>query len=248
MGLFGNKRSLAFLIMYNTSVLRGDDFQVIDILLDLHAVKDPEILDVTHNLGVMWKKCKYHPRWRMDISEKSAHDIRADFLALPFTAESFDVIVFDPPHLSSHMDSKNSSGIWRDRYGLKKGQEWLDHDSIGGVFSPFLEQAKRVLKPEGIILAKIADTVHNHRYQWQQVEFIVAAMKSGMTPCDQMIKERTGGSMISSKWKTPKHLRKNHCYWIVVRKGGCECRSEKATERKPAHDDFEKQDKKLILF
>jgi hypothetical protein len=38
------------------------------------------------------------------------------------------------------------------------------------------------------VLAKIADLVHNHRYQWQQVDFINAVREVGMTPCDMMIK------------------------------------------------------------
>lgn len=233
---------------YSTSVLRGEDYQAMDILLDLHASCSPYILDVTHNLGVMWKKCKYSPDVRFDISESAKHDVRGSFLSLPFSGESFDVIVFDPPHLSAHMDSKNSSGIWKERYGLRKGQEWLEHDSIGAVFAPFLTEAKRVLKQEGIVLAKIADTVHNHRYQWQQVEFIVAATQVGLTPCDQMIKERTGGSMISSKWKNPKHLRKNHCYWIVLRKGGCECRqSSRKTDENSESCDLQPQ-KVSLLF
>ena len=87
--------------------------------------------------------------------------------------------------------------------------------TLKGRFSKF---EGTVLKIGGIVLAKIADIVHNHHYQWQQVDFINAVREVGMTPCDMMIKcDPCAGSLQSSKWNNVKHLRKAHCYWIVVR-------------------------------
>jgi SAM-dependent methyltransferase len=202
-----------------TSVFRGRDNEVIPKLLEVHCeVDDPLILDVTYNKGSMWKELNYRVL-RMDIDPQFRLHFVGDFRYLPFKENSFDVLVFDPPHLPTNAASKNSSKMWERRYGItsKEGMG-RDGDHVGEMFEPFLEQAKRVLKPGGLILAKLADLVHNHKYQWQHVMFINAVQSVGMTACDLMIKsDPAAGNLKSSKWNNVKHFRKNHCYWIVVR-------------------------------
>jgi SAM-dependent methyltransferase len=165
----------------------------------------------------MWKGTQFSPT-KMDIDPQFNLDVVANFYDMPFSDKSFDVIVFDPPHLPVASASENSSGIWRDTYGLTNSGAGREGDNISGMFLGFAKEAKRVLKPGGIVLAKIADLVHNHRYQWQQVDFVNAIRQVEMTPCDMMIKcDPCAGNLKSSKWKNVKHLRKSHCYWIVVR-------------------------------
>jgi hypothetical protein len=202
----------------NETVLHGKDNEALDILLALHAVADPVILDCTYNKGKMWQGTSYRPL-RMDINPAFGLDVCADFAAMPFADASFDVIVFDPPHLPTHAASPGSSRMWEKRYGITGQDKRRDADHVCGLFNPFLVEAKRVLRsPEGVILAKIADLVHNHRQQWQQVDFINAVREVGMTPCDMLIKcDPLAGNLKSSKWENVMHLRKAHCYWIVVR-------------------------------
>jgi len=195
------------------SVLAGNDSQALDILLRLHAPPSPTILDCTWGRGVMWRKITLQPHIKTDRQILDGVNCVADFRALPFQKDSVDVIVFDPPHLPADADSPRSSKILSGPYGTGP-----PGDNVSRLFDPFLQEAKRVLQPEGIILAKIADLVHNHRYQWQHVSFIEAARRSGMTPCDCLIKVNSpSGNLISGKWRTQYHLRKAHCYWIVVR-------------------------------
>jgi hypothetical protein len=151
----------------------------------------------------------------------------ADFTAIPFADGSYDIIVFDPPHLPTNAASENSSKIWEKSYGITSDGEGREGDNVSGMFIPFLKEAKRVLNKNGIVLAKIADIVHNHRYQWQHVDFVNATLEVGMTPCDLLIKcDPSAGNLQSSKWNNVKHLRKNHCYWIVVRNSS-RCESSK---------------------
>jgi hypothetical protein len=151
----------------------------------------------------------------MDITH-GAGMVTGDFTAMPFAANSFHVVVFDPPHLPTAAASENSSLIWEKRYGITSEGAGREGDNICGMFRPFLREAHRVLVNGGIVLAKLADIVHNHRYQWQMVDFVVAARELGLTPCDLMIKTRKTG-LVSSKWKRVKHLRRRHSYWVVVR-------------------------------
>jgi hypothetical protein len=199
------------------TVLLGKDNEALNILLELHAAPNPRIIDCTYNKGRMWQGTSYSPL-RMDINSSFELDLVADFTCMPFADSIFDVIVFDPPHLPTHAASFNSSCIWKKRYGITAGDALRDADHVCGLFKPFLREAKRTLKPEGVVLAKIADLVTNHRYQWQQVEFVNVVREVGMTPCDMLIKcDPVAGNLKSSRWKNVMHLRKSHSYWICVR-------------------------------
>lgn len=197
------------------SVSSGKDVEIIDVLLQIHSISDPLILDCTHNSGKMWKNSSYKPI-RMDINSMFSLDVAADFMKMPFMDCCFDVVVFDPPFLPTNAASKNSSKIWEKQYGLTAEGKGREGDNVSDMFFPFLIEAKRILKKNGIILTKIADIIHNHRYQWQQVDFVNAVKDVGMTPCDMLIKIRNN-KLQSSKWKQIKHLRRQHSYWIVVR-------------------------------
>lgn len=203
-----------------SSVVLGRDKDVLPLLITTHAVPQPRILDVTYNRGVMWKGTPYTPH-RADISREFSPDADtiSDCRDMPFPADSWDVIVFDPPHLPSAVASANSSGIERRQYGLDTSGDYRQGDNIDPLFRPFLREAKRVLTQDGIVLAKLADFVHNHKYQWSHVAFIQAAIAEGMTPCDVVIKaDPTAGNLKSSKWQHVHHLRRGHAYWIVIRR------------------------------
>jgi hypothetical protein len=201
----------------NRSILNGTDGDALCCLLSLHAVANPRILDCTYNTGKMWKGLDYRPI-RMDIDGTLDLDIVADFAKIPFAADSLDVVVFDPPHLPTAGMSQHSTLGWDKTYGITARGDGREGDNVSGMFLPFLTEAKRVLSEDGIILAKIADLTHNHRYQWQHVDFIVSAQSVGMTPCDLLIKrDPMAGNIESGRWQQIKHLRKCHCYWIVVR-------------------------------
>ena len=201
------------------SVWHGKDEDIIPTLLNVHSpVNYPRILDVTYNQGVMWKKIKpFYNLVTMDIDPQFAVDVWGDFTALPFGEKTFDVIVFDPPHLPNAGGSFAGT-IFSVQYGINNYDKLRAGDNVSQLFAPFLVEARRVLRPEGVVLAKIADLTHNHRYQWQHVDFINAVNTLGLTACDMLIKEDPqGGHLTSNKWLNVKHLRKSHCYWIVVR-------------------------------
>lgn len=221
-------------IRYN-SVLLGKDYQALNQLIELHSPADnPVIMDCCHNQGTIWQLCQYQPDVKMDISSIGGLDAMADFMTLPFRSSTFDVIVFDPPHLPIAAASENSSGLWESRYGITSSGAGREGDNVSGMFAPFLKEARRVLRPDGVVLAKIADLVHNHAYQWQQVDFVNACLPAGLTPCDMLIKvDPAAGNLTSSKWQVQNHLRKGHCYWIVARNGKSEKKGQGRDIRRP---------------
>lgn len=148
------------------------DGEIISNILKIHAVESPRILDVTYNSGKMWKSLDLVPI-KCDINPEYKVDVVSDFMEIPFKDKSFDVIVFDPPFLPVHADSEFSDRGYVKRYGLSsKYSRGRDGDNVSPMFIPFLIESKRILAERGILICKLADLVHNHKYQWQHVNFI----------------------------------------------------------------------------
>ena len=205
-----------------SSVWERSDGELIEEMLRFYPSIDPEpILDATHNRGRFWSKStrsvismdidpRYNPMIVADNREMSdVHD------------ESFGVVVYDPPHVGPQGRDKSSKRFDEDfgaRVACGKEHNW----TLSYLYPPFLKQAKRVLKPKGLLLAKITDMVNCHRSQWAHCDFMKMAATAGFTVCDMIVKVRTG-PMVSTKWHTAQHARKRHCFWIVCRNGpSCE--------------------------
>lgn len=199
------------------SVVLGRDKDVLPLLFQVHSVSNPSILDCTYNKGRMWKGTPYEPV-RMDIDPKYDLDVVGDFRKMPFPDSSFDVIVFDPPFLPT---AAGNTTLYT-KFEVHNSD--CHGDNVSELFLPFLEEAKRVLRDEGVVFGKIGDLVHNHKYQWQSVDFINSVKKVGLTPCDVIVKvDPSAGHIKDKRWVNVRHFRKKHVFWFVVRKGKCEC-------------------------
>ncbi|MCY4426868.1 MAG: hypothetical protein OXC05_07525 [Halieaceae bacterium] len=205
-----------------SSVWEGCDRDLIEEMLMFYASISPEpILDATYNTGRFWKGSKRRVI-SMDIDPQYEPMIVGDNRIMKGVPTSkFGAVVYDPPHVGPQGRDKSSKRFDVD-FGAtvecNKDHNW----SLSYLYPPFLKQAKRVLKPDGILLAKITDMVNNHRSKWPHCDFMIMAEEAGFTVCDLIIKIRSG-PMVSTKWKKAYHARKRHCFWIVCRNGdSCE--------------------------
>lgn len=91
----------------------------------------------------MDKRC-YHERLTTGHVIDVNPDIQADFTAMPFGDESFDLVVFDPPHL---IHAGEQSWL-RKKYGVLNAKTWptVIHDGFW--------ECQRVLKPNGVLVFK----------------------------------------------------------------------------------------------
>ena len=199
-----------------SSVWEGSDAELIENMLHFYPAIPPEpILDATYNRGRFWKGSD-RDVVSMDINPEFEPMIVGDNRTMEGVPDNeFGVVVYDPPHVGPQGRDKSSKKFDVD-FGATvecgKEQGW----TLSYLYPPFLEQAKRVLKPRGLLLAKITDMVNSHRSQWAHADFMQMADEAGFTVCDLIIKVRTG-PMMSTKWKTAHHARKRHCFWIVCR-------------------------------
>ncbi|EMM0854936.1 class I SAM-dependent methyltransferase [Morganella morganii subsp. morganii] len=75
-------------------------------------------------------------------------DVIADFRNLPFPDKSFEMVIFDPPHLVR----AGENGWQRKKYGALDKESWRDDLTKG------FGEAMRVLKPNGILIFKWNET------------------------------------------------------------------------------------------
>lgn len=193
----------------------GDDAELLEKMLGFYPKKEPmAILDATVNQGRFWRDTQ-RKVVGVDIDRKVAPDVVADNCNMPWRDLSFDVVVYDPPHIPNQ--GKDRSKDFNDRFGLVVKSLAKNGYNLTHTFRPFLQEAHRVLRNDGVLFCKIADYVHGHRFQWAHVELINAAREIGFTPCDCIVKIRKG-PITDPRWKKAHHARRQHCYWIVLRK------------------------------
>jgi SAM-dependent methyltransferase len=197
------------------SVWFGEDAELLEKMLDFYPRRPPErILDATVNAGRFWIGSN-RPVIGLDIDPRHRPDVVGDNTRMPFAAESFDVVVYDPPHIPNHGHDKQKD--FNKRFGLVWKASAQQGYKLSHIYPAFLQEAYRVLKEEGVLFCKIADYVHGHRFQWAHVDLILAAVAVGFTACDCIVKIRKG-PITDPRWKKAHHARRQHCYWLVFRK------------------------------
>jgi SAM-dependent methyltransferase len=197
------------------SVWDGTDAALLEKMLAFYPRKPPQdILDATVNAGRFWVGST-RKVVGLDIDPRHGPDVVGDNTAMPFGDGAFDVVVYDPPHVPNQ--GKDRAKDFNTRFGLVGKATPQQGYNFSHMFPPFCAEAYRVLRPEGVLFAKIADYVHGHRFQWAHVEFIAATTAAGFTACDCIVKVRKG-PITDPRWKTAHHARRQHCYWLVLRK------------------------------
>ncbi len=197
------------------STWEGEDAELLERMLGFYPRKEPRrILDATINGGRFWRGSK-RSIIGMDIEAAHTPNLVGDNACMPVRNHAFDVVVYDPPHIPNQ--GRDKSKDFNIRFGLVLRSAKETGYTFSHTYPPFLREAYRVLKPEGILFCKISDYIHDHRYQWAHVDFIQAAREAGFFPCDCIIKVRKG-PIIDPKWKIAHHSRRQHCYWLVFRK------------------------------
>lgn len=204
-----------------SSVWEGSDGALLEAIFKFYPTIPVEpILDSTYNAGRFWKGSK-RKVVSMDIDPQYKPMIVADNRVMKgVPSGKYGVVVFDPPHVGPQGRDKSRKRFDVD-FGATmvcgKEQDW----NMSYLYPDFLKQAKRVLKPDGLLLAKITDMVNCHKSKWPHCDFMKMAEEAGFTVCDLIVKIRKG-PMVSTKWKNAYHARKRHCFWIICRNGN-EC-------------------------
>lgn len=197
------------------SIWSGTDADLLERMLDFYPKKKPKrILDATVNTGRFWQGSD-RTVIGMDINRKFRPMVVGDNRRMPFKDACFDVVVYDPPHVPNQGADEQKD--FNTRFGLVLKSPAENGYNFSHLYPPFVREAHRVLKEQGILFCKIADYVHGHRFQWAHLELVHAAVGVGFTACDCIVKVRKG-PIVDPRWKNAHHARRHHCYWLVFRK------------------------------
>lgn len=192
-----------------------EDAELIERLLAFYPHGEPRIIfDATVNGRRFWRNSTRRVIG-IDIDPRHRPNVCADNHAMPFATNSFDVVVYDPPHIPNQ--GRDRSTDFNTRFGLGTRSAKENGYTFAYTYSAFMAEAWRLLVDDGVLLCKITDYIHNHRYQWAHIDLIRSGQDAGFTACDCIIKVRKG-PIVDPKWKVAHHSRRQHCYWIVFRK------------------------------
>lgn len=111
------------------------------------------IPDATAGRRMMWLQKRREDTVFLDKRREVKPDIVADFRQLPFKDSIFDLVLFDPPHLST-----GETGVFRRKFGT------INHFTLGGLYHASRELF-RVLKNSCFLIFKW----NTHDYSVKQV-------------------------------------------------------------------------------
>lgn len=208
-----------------SAYVEGNEF-VFPRILHLHVPLGATVADVTYGKGVFWKNVA------KDAYKLLATDIMTgvDCRSLPYTDESIDCEVLDPPYAEGFFRrSETQKGaltgsheaFW-ERYGnhkrpvISEGPKY--YDVVLDLYFKAGQEAKRVLREGGVFIVKCQDQVSANKQRLLHVDLINYYESLGFYTKDLFVVVRSNKPCVS-RLVAQVHARKNHSYFLVFVKG-----------------------------
>jgi hypothetical protein len=187
----------------------GTNADLFPDVLSLYVPEGSRVIDMTFANGVFWKKVdtsKYDLVTNDLFNPKAAN--HEDFRHLSFPDKSFDAVVLDPPY----MRTNNKAGVMAGNYN-NQTINLRTHDAIISLYREGYEEAKRLLKDDGILIVKCQDEIESGKPRWSHIELMT---HEGFRADDIFVLIRNGGVLIGRCQERQQHARKNHSYFLVL--------------------------------
>lgn len=199
------------------SAHQGTNDELFPSILRLYLRPGSTVADVTYGRGVFWKGV---PK---DGYRLFASDLKMgiDSRNLPYESETLDCVVFDPPYMhtpggTAHVNHQNYENYYANNVAASEsGKKY--HEAVLDLYFRTAQEAKRVLRPEGIFIVKCGDEVCANQQRLTHVELINDFCNRGFVVEDLFILLRNNRPGVSRILRQV-HARKNHSYFIVFRK------------------------------
>jgi len=201
----GNKRKL---LPTHTPLLRFcQDLATPIIVAQILRVYFPEAqtaFDATGGDGGFWDGSERVQVTALYVDPERSDRATGDFRQLDYADDSFDVALFDPPHLADG----GADSIMSEKFGT-----YADEDLPDAIRDGVCE-AWRVARL-GIVV-KVTDHVHGQRYVLES-DWVRDAL--GQAPFDEVYQIRPG-AMIDPKWEEQLSAYNNGSTYLIFRKDG----------------------------
>lgn len=195
----------------------GKNSDIFPQILKLYVPPGSRVADVTYGTGAFWKNVG------PSDYELLTTDLRAgiDCRSLPYSDEFLDCVVLDPPYMhtpggTAHVNHQHYENYYRNN-GTSNGTGEKYHEAVLALYFKAADEAKRVLKSDGIFIVKCADEVCANQQRLTHVELINEFAQKGFAVEDLFVVVRTNRPGLSRVVRQV-HSRKNHSYFLVFRK------------------------------
>ena len=189
-------------------------------ILQLHVPLGSTVADVTYGSGIFWKNVR-KSQYKLLASDLQ---IGVDCRKLPYKSSTIDCVVLDLPYMEglfrqdkSNLAGSGSHSAFRKTYS--NGEETVGgpkyHDAVLDLYFKAAQEARRVLKPNGILIVKCQDEVSANTQRLTHVEIINKLDGMGFYAKDLFVVVRSNNPVIS-RLKKQVHARKNHSYFLVL--------------------------------
>lgn len=163
-----------------------------------------------------------YERIASDIEYKEEGDLVADSKDLPFADASLSGVVYDPPYMHRSGDTVHSDHQNFESYYRNSTAEGVDSAKYhNAVLEEYFQTGREVyptLKHEGVFIVKCQDEVCANIQRLTHVELIQFYEDELDFVCEDIfVVVRTNDPGVS-RVTTQRHARKNHSYFLVMRK------------------------------
>lgn len=198
----------------------------IQTILEIHNDGKPIELDPMYNKGMFYKDTVKKPLLRFDLNAlKNGYDAtEGDATHLPLENESVGCMILDPPFMfGAHGQTKNNR--INKRYTM-----FNNFDELKKCYQGIINEAYRVLKPNGLLIFKCQDYTDNRTTMTHCLVWLWA-VSVGFYAKDIAILNLPKTKIYNGKL-IQRHLRKTHCYfWVFQKHSGDKNTAESISEK-----------------
>jgi hypothetical protein len=140
----------------------------------------------------------------------------ADICALPYQPSSINVVVFDPPYLHNAGPNLEMNWLYRNH---QTTQGMYHADILRDLYARGIQEAARVLQPDGMLWVKGKDEIESGVQCWSHGEVRLAAERCGFTTQDLFfLTTQASLTQLKAPHHRQYHARKNTSWlWIFLR-------------------------------
>lgn len=195
------------------SALTGTNADLFPKVLNLYAPTGARILDMTYGKGVFWKSMPEHGFQLHTNDLVQEADTHEDFRKMSFSDGSFEVVVLDPPYAYSPKSTVKESIAGC--YGLNNSVDISDMKKVVELYEAGVREAYRLLSNGGVLVLKTQDIIQSGKQWWMHVRMM---SQPGFFCEDLFVLVQNQTPAVDPKWKVQRHARKNHSFFVVLRK------------------------------
>jgi hypothetical protein len=185
-------------------------------ILDLYVPEGARVADVTYGRGVFWRNV---PAGRITLL---ATDLQTgtDFRSLPYEDGSIDALVLDPPYMhtpggTAHRGHQSYEAAYQNNATTApEGTKY--HEAVLALYLQGIAEAHRVLRTKGVLILKGQDEVCAGKQRLTHVE-LISGTSDRFVVEDYFITVSVNRPGVS-RMVRQLHARKNHSWWLVLRR------------------------------